>query len=172
MQLQITSTELKYFQKLALTSFIFHFGFEITDSLLDLLNERERAHGRQPSDPETHPGSHFLSLSPSLNTTQVVPVLQGPEVGSVFNGVGAHFDFFFFFFLILTHLSSLSSVDGQLDLEIQVNLEFVLEDTAVENAQECTVCCMWKHHLQVLTGDEFLCLCRKNNNYSIILLRV
>lgn len=46
------------------------------------------------------------------------------------------------FFSILTSLPNLSPVDGQLDLDIQVSMEFVPETTAVENAKECAVLCM------------------------------
>lgn len=59
------------------------------------------------------------------------------EVSSVFNGLEAHFDFFF-----LTCLPNLSPLDGQLGLEIEVDMEFMLETTAAENAREWAVLCV------------------------------
>lgn len=56
------------------------------------------------------------------------------EASSIFNGLGAHFDFFL--------LLDLSPIDSHLDLQIQVDTNFVPETIAVENARECAVLCI------------------------------
>ena len=60
--------------------------------------------------------------------------------------------------------------DGQLDLEIQVNVEFVPESTTVGSARGCAV--LYEAIIFALSViDFFACTGRISHSYSIILLR-
>lgn len=67
-------------------------------------------------------------------------------------------------------LPNVFPADGQLDLEIQVNVEFVPESTTVGNARGCAV--LYEAIIFVLSViDFFACTGRISYSYSIVLLR-
>ena len=147
-----------------ISKFLLLFFTLVLNYRLSLLDQLRENHGKQWSDPETSLGSCFLSFSTSLNTTQV---LQAPGNGSRSEWVGSAVRLS----SCLICLRNAFPADGQLDLEIQVNVEFVPETTTVGNARGCAV--LYETIIFVLSViDFFACTGRISHSYSIILLRL